>query len=62
MFLAMFTVLLYGFFKPEGLRTFVSIFLPLYAVLTIIQVVETLFFIRGQKNESHKEEQRESGE
>jgi hypothetical protein len=49
MFLAMIAVLLYGFFNPEGLRTFVSIFLPLYAVLTAIQVTETLYFIRKQE-------------
>jgi hypothetical protein len=51
MFLAMLTVLLYGFFNPEGLRTFASLFLPLYAVLTGLQVVETLSFVRAQERD-----------
>ena len=55
MFLAMGTVLFYGFFNAEGLRTFVSIFLPLYAVLTAIQVTETLLFIRKKDSQSRSE-------
>ena len=51
MFLAMLTVLFYGFFNPEGLRTFASLFLPLYAVLTAVQVVETLSFVRKQERD-----------
>ncbi len=48
MFLAMITVLLYGFFNQEGLRVFVSVFLPLYVVLTALQVTETFYFIKKQ--------------
>lgn len=46
MFLAMLSVLLYGSFNPEGLKVFASLFLPLYAVLTGIHVVEILKFVR----------------
>lgn len=57
MFLAMITVLLYGFFNQEGLRTFVSVFLPLYVVLTAIQVTETLYFVRKQGEDQSPSEE-----
>ncbi len=53
MFLAMIAVLLYGYFIPEGLRTFVSVLLPLYAILTAIEVMETLNFLRWKEKEEN---------
>lgn len=51
MFMAMLSILLYAFFDPEGLRSFATLFLPLYVVLTAIQVIETLNFIRQREQE-----------
>lgn len=58
MFLAMLSILFYAFLNPEGLRTYASIFLPLYVVLTAIQVVETLNYVRDREKEQ-KERQGE---
>ncbi|MFB6257203.1 MAG: hypothetical protein ABEH38_00800 [Flavobacteriales bacterium] len=49
MLLTMMLVLIYGYFYPEGLRVFVSVLLPLYALLTAIQVTETLVYLRKRE-------------
>lgn len=54
-FLAMTAVLFYGYFFPEGLFSFVSVFLPLYALLTAIQVGETVAFLRKKEGKKEKE-------
>lgn len=56
MFFAMITVLIYGYLLPEGLRVFVSILLPLYAVLTGIEVMETLNFLRWKEEGNYGSE------
>lgn len=48
-FLVMLSVLLYGFFLPQGLKSFVAVLLPLYFLLTIIQVRETLVHLRNKE-------------
>lgn len=55
-FLAMIAVLFYGYFHPEGLFSFVSVFLPLYGVLTAIQVAETVSFLRKKEGKKKEEE------